>query len=257
VNGAKGGKWDSPQFASNKVMKIRLYFIVGMLMLSLFGCGDKPNANDPLAGFKPNKAELGTDWKQFRHDASFNCWNFGEVRPAEHLTPQGARVYHDGAVTGEELGLIDGGLSEMLGACRQDTNAWQPGNIWTKFAYFQNPKDFKVILVPSNYTVQEGEAAGCGGIITGAHGVLTAAGTVCGMIDKYDSHMPASKGGIYIVVAKQSAEQLAKPACKAFMQTAIRNEAEHLFLSNDTNLYFQHANDGAGGFSHPYCVGMR
>lgn len=245
-------------------MKLRILFIIGFLAVSLFGCGD-PRPNDPLDNFKPNKAELGEDWKLFRHDASQNVWVFpdNEPRPQEHKTPQGARVFWNGEVTGEELSLIDSGLTEMLAACRQNTNRWSPGNIWTKFIYFQKPSDFKVIFVTSNYTLQEGEAKGCAGMITGAHGGYTAAGTVGGMVDRIDQRIggvssPASKGGIYIIIPKQSAEQFARAECKQLMKNAVRFEAEHLFLSNDTNLYFSYANDGdpstTGG--HPYCRGM-
>lgn len=239
-----------------RVLTIGFFF--GFLAVTLFGCGGEvKNPNDPLSGFKPNKAELGEDWPQFVHDASFNCWVFpdGKPRPAEYKTRNLARAFYDGEVSQEELDLIDEGLSSMLTACRQDTNRWQPSNLWTKFVYFQKPSDFKIIFVQSNYTLQEGEAAGCAGMVTGPHGVFTAAGTVCGMNDRVNSSRPGSQGGAYIVIPKQSAEQLARTECKTLMKNAVRHEAEHLFLSNDTNLYFAHANDGVNG-NHPYCRGM-
>jgi hypothetical protein len=240
-------------------MKIRLYFIVGMLMLSLFGCGDKPNANDPVAAqFKPNKAELGEDWKQFRHDAAQNVWVFpdNEPRPQEHQKPNGARVFYNGDVADVEHEEINGGISDTLAACKRPQN---PAFRADLFPYFTKPADYKVIQVKSNYTVQEGEAKGCAGIITGAHGdcgggegTCSAAGTVAGLIERYDNHRPASKGGIYILIAKQSAEQLANPACRTFMRNAVRHEAEHVFFTNDTGLFFLYANDGVNG-NHPYC----
>lgn len=243
---------------------MRVLFTIGLLLLFCFGfkgCGEKPNPNDPLANFKPNKAELGEDWEKFKHDASFNVWVFKGDRPREHRTAKQARVFYDGVVTSEELNLIDEGLTTMLAACRQDTNRWgqaAPPNVWTKFPYFQNVSDYKIILVPSNYTLQEGEAKGCAGMVTGAGGAYTTAGTVGGMIDKFNSTMPASQGGIYLIIPKQSAEQLANPQCKNLMKNAVRHEGEHVWLSNSTNLYFSFANDTdpatTGG--HPYCRGM-
>jgi hypothetical protein len=278
VNGANGGKWDSPQFASNKkIMKIlKVLFAVGFLAVSLISCGgDKPSADDPLAGFKANKAELGEDWQQFRHDASQNVWVFKDEdgykeRPQMHQKPNGARIFWNGEVTDEEHNLVNEGLSTMLSLCRRDQKNWHDartgkwiGNMWAKFAYFQKVPDYKVMFVKSNYTVQEGEAAGCAGIITGAHGdcgkgegTCSAAETVAGLIDKYDDRMPASKGGIYILLAKQSPEQLANPACKSFVKTAVRNGGMHVFFTNETGLYFAHANDGATP-DHEYCTGMQ
>lgn len=227
------------------------------LFLMMFGCGGGSKPSDPLTNFKPNKAELGEDWGQFKHDTSFGVWVFkhDQPRPQEHRTPKQVRVFWDGSVTDEEKSLIDTGLTEMLKMCRRDTNKWSPGNIWTKFPYFQDPSDYKVLFVTSNYTLQEGEAAGCAGLITGAQGIFTAAGTVGGLNERVNSSMPGSKGGVYIIIPKQSPEQLARSECKTLMKNAVRNEAEHVWMTNETGLYFSHANDGYNG-NHPYCTGM-
>jgi hypothetical protein len=162
-------------------------------------------------------------------------------------------VFWNGDVTGEELSIIDDGLGEMLAACRSN-NSGLPivPNAYTKFLYFQAIPDYKLIFVKSNYTLQEGEAAGCAGMITGAHGTITAAGTVGGLVDRFNSTRPASLGGIYIIIPKQSPEQLAKAECKNLMKNAVRNEAEHVWMTNDSMLYFGFANDGVNG-NHPYC----
>jgi hypothetical protein len=230
-------------------------FASGFLFVCLFGC-DK-NSGGSTTNFKPNKAELGEDWTQFRHDASFNVWVFpdNEPRPQEHRTPKGARLFWNGDVTAEELNLIDDGLTEMLSTCMRDSSESSPPDIWKQYAYFLSVSDYKVIFVTSNYTLQEGEAAGCAGMITGPHGVYTAAGTVGGLNDRVGSSTPGSKGGVYILIPKQSAEQLARTECKSLMKTAVRNEGEHVFFSQDPARYFLHANDGVGG-NHPYCVGM-
>jgi hypothetical protein len=248
------------------------WYIIGGIALIIilaiaFGTscgGDKPNASDPLANFKPNKAEIGEDWKTFRHDTSFNVWLFKEedypVRPQEHQKPNGARVFWNGEVTDEELNLINSGLSEMLTMCRRDQPNWNPPNIWTKYPYFQNVSDYKVLFVPSNYTVQEGESAGCAGIITGAHGdcgggegTCSAAGTVGGLNERGPGDsMPGGGGGVYIIVPKQSAKQLERPACKEQLKNGVRNEGMHVFFSNDSGIYFAHAND-ANTPDHLYC----
>lgn len=231
---------------------MRIYFIVGLLVLFLAACGEK--SNNPVDNFKANKAERGESWEQFKHDASFGTWVFTEEeRPREHKTPQSASVFYNGDVTGEELDLVDAGLSEMLTACRRDTNQWQPGSVWTKFVYFQRVSDFKVIFVPSNYTLQEGEAAGCAGMITGAGGSITAAGTVGGIVEINGA--PASKGGIYIIVPKQSPEQMARAECKTLLKNAVRHEAEHVWFTNSPMLFGAYANDGLNG-NHPYCRGI-
>lgn len=237
-------------------MKIRIYFTLLFLLVALAGCdGGGGSAPD---NFKANKAELGEDWSQFKHDASFNVWVFNEeTRPAEHLTPDRARVFWNGDVSAEELNLIDAGLNEMLAACRQNTPNWTPPDIWTKGVYFQRVSDYKIIFVPSNYTLQEGEAAGCAGMITGAHGALTAAGTVGGLVDRVNDHTPGSKGGIYIIVPKQSAEQLARPACKSLLKNAVRYEGEHVWMTNFPAQFFAFANDGNTTIGHPYCRGMQ
>lgn len=239
--------------------KFLIVFALLFVAVSLFGCGgDKPNASDPLASFTPNKAELGEDWKQFKHDTSFGVWVFSDAeyptRPAEHRTPKQARVFYNGEVTAEELNLVDEGLTEMLSMCRRDHPSWQHPNLWTKFAYFQTVPEFKVIQVPSNYTLQEGEAAGCAGMITGAHGAYTAAGTVGGLVDRINSTVPASRGGIYILIPKQTPEQLARTECKQLMKNAVRNEGEHIFFTNSGSIFFAYANDGDGNGSHPYCA---
>ena len=227
-------------------------------MVSLFGCNDKPKAPD---GFKANQAELSQDWGQFKHDTSFNVWVFSDaeypVRPAEHRTPQGARVFYNGDVSAEELQLIDEGLTEMLAMCMQDTVNWNPGSRWKDFLYFTHVSDYKIIFVPSNYTLQESEAAGCAGMITGAHGAYTAAGTVGGLNDRINNHTPGSRGGVYIIVPKQSTEQFTRAECKQLFKNAVKHEAEHILFSNDPALYFAFANDGAGGVGHPYCRGMQ
>jgi hypothetical protein len=251
------------------------WFIIGGIAVIIFlaiifgaSCGgDKPQTGNPaLDNFKPNKAELGQDWKQFKHDASFNAWVFKDeeypTRPQLHQKQGGAQIFYNGIVTDEEQDLINSGLSEMLAACRQDTNQWSPGNIWTKYPYFQAVPEYKIIFVPSNYTVQEGAERGCAGLITGAHGdcgggvgTCSAAGTVAGMTERYNSTTPASKGGIYILLPKQSSEQLARTECKMLMKNAVRHESEHIWMSNDSGLYFAHANDGLNG-NHPYCRGI-
>lgn len=238
---------------------LRYKLLVIFALLATVVSGSAESCKRSPDAYKPNRAELGENWETFKHDASFNCWVFtGESRPPHVLTSQGARVYSEaGALTQEELQIIDTGLSEMLQSCRRNTNAWNPTDLWTKFLYFQRVSDYKVMVVPSNYTLQEGESAGCAGMITGAHGAFTAAGTVCGLIDKFNSTMPASKGGVYITVPRQSPEQIARSECKTLMKDAVRNEGEHVWFTNDTVLYFAYANDGypANGVGHPYCVG--
>lgn len=244
---------------NRRILTIGFFF--GFLAVTLFGCGGEVKKDDPLSNFKPNKAELGEDWKQFRHDAAQKTWVFDEkefpTRPQEHRTAQGARVFWNGEVAAEELSLIDEGLTTMLTACKSPSNPWRAD----LFKYFLAPSDYKIIFVKSNYTLQEGETKGCAGLITGAHGdcgggegTCTAAGTVAGLIDRFNSTMPASQGGIYILIPKQTAEQLANPACKTLMKNAVRHEGEHVFFTQDTVLYFMYANDGAPGVgNHPYC----
>ena len=235
--------------------KILIIFLLCIASLG-FKCG-----GDKGESFTPNKAERGESWDQFKHDTSFNVWVFNGDRPREHrANPQGPRVFWDGEVSAEEFSIIDSGLSEMLQMCRQNTVNWQPADIWTKFVYFQKPSDFKILFVPSNYTLQEGEAAGCAGMITGPQGdcgngpgTCTTAGTVGGMIEINGA--PASKGGLYIIIPKQSPEQLARTECKLLMKNAVKHEAEHLWMSNSPSLYFSFANDGAGNGGHPYCRG--
>jgi hypothetical protein len=243
-------------------VKKKIFIIAAIFLLTYICAGFACHRTADT--YKPNHAELGEDWQQFRHDASQNVWVFpdNEPRPAEHRTPQGARVFWNGDVSSEELSLIDAGLTEMLAACRMDTNQWNPGNIWTKFRYFQNVSDYKVIFVESNYQLQEGETAGCAGMTTGAHGdcgagpgTCTAAGTVGGLNDRVNGSTPGSKGGVYIIIPKQSPEQFARTECRQLMKNGVRNESEHVWMTNDPVLYFTYANDGLNG-NHPYCLGM-
>jgi len=236
-------------------------WIVLIMIAVIFGMG-KACKNKPADNFRVNKAELGEDWSQFKHDASFNVWVFTEEsRPQEHRTIKEARVFWNGDVTAEEKSLIDDGLTVMLAACKQDTVNWNPGNLWTKFRYFLQPPEYKLIFVQSNYELKEGEAAGCAGMITGAHGdcgngtgTCSVAGVVGGLNDRVGNSVPGSKGGIYIIIPKQSPEQLARPACKMLLKNAVRNEAEHVFFTNSTDVFFATANDGVNG-NHPYCRG--
>lgn len=241
-------------------MKKTILFL--SLLMMMIACGDKPNPNNPAANFTPNKAELGENWETFKHDASFNCWVFEGDRPQERRTPQGARVFWNGDVTPEELNLIDEGLNEMLSACLRDSSESNPPNIWQRYEYFLRPSDYKVMFVQSNYPLQQGETAGCAGMVTGPHGdcgngqgTCFASGTVCGLNDRVGSSIPGSKGGIYITVPKQSPQQLARTECKTLLKDSVRNEGEHVIFTNDPARYFLHANDGVNG-NHQYCRGM-
>lgn len=223
-------------------------FLTALLTLGK-SCDKKPKVD----GFKANKAELGQDWQQFKHDTSFNVWVFKEEqRPTAHLTTGGARIFWNGEVTQEEKDLADAGLSEMLSMCRPKFNYWLGKNVWNAL-YFNKISDYKIIQVPSNYTLQEGEAKGCAGMITGVGGVYTAAGTVGGLNDRWGSSSPGGEGGVYIIVPKQTPEQLARQECKTLMKNAIRNEGEHVLFSSSTQIYFAFVDGAPGVGNHPYC----
>lgn len=241
-------------------MRIRILFAIGFLMVSLFGCDDRAKQPRPPE-FKPNKAELGENWKTFKHDTSFNVWQFGDdqPRPAEHPNPGGVRVFWDGTVTAEEKSLLNEGVNETLTACRSERTRWNPA----LFKYFLQPTDYKVLFVPPNRTVSEGAETGCAAMTTGPHGdcgngpgTCKAAGTVGGLLEQINDSRPGSRGGVYILIPKQSPEQLARTECKTMMRNAVRNEAEHVFFTNDTGLYFMFANDAypPDGKGHPYCI---
>jgi hypothetical protein len=234
-------------------MKKTILFL--MLAVAFFGFGFKGcGGKKSTAVFKPNRAELGENWELFKHDASFTVWNFKGARPAEHRSPQQARVFWNGEVTGEEMSLIEQGLSETFVACEQESKIWFTQPVWNYF-YFNKIPDYKIIQVPSNYTLTEGAEAGCAGMTTCPHGVCTAAGTVGGLNDRINNSTPGSRGGVYIIIPKQSPEQLARPECKQLMKNAVRNEAEHVVFTNVPQLFFAYANDAVppNGTGHPYC----
>lgn len=144
--------------------------------------------------------------------------------PTAYKTIRGVTVYSEQPPTGDELALIDAGISATINRAFKPDSRFTPPTLPVTWKEFRNHSEYRVLLVTTTATSQTPEIYGCPLIRSYAG---TAAGVTGGFV---------TNGGTirviwpFVVIPHLSDS---RQECRELFQAGVENEAEHLILMNN------------------------